>query len=321
MPEGDGEFDIIERLFRPLAGEGALNLEDDAAVVASPEGMDTVMAKDAMVEGIHFLPDMAPDRVARKLLRTNLSDIAAMGGVPTSYLLALFRGPHTDAEWLRGFAEGLRLDQEHFGVKLLGGDSVSSPDRAAFSLTIIGTIGRGQAIRRNGAKPGDRVLVTGTIGDAGAGLAILQDRIKPASAGTERFLVDRHELPEPRVGVGPRLIGTATSAIDVSDGLLADLGHIATASSVRIDIHSENIPLSEAFLTTGFATLDAVTSGDDYELAFTAPADLAEKLSDLSRSTGVEITEIGVIAEGEGVRLLDRDGNEIACDKPGWRHY
>lgn len=321
MADRNGEFDIISALFAPLAGEGALGLTDDAAVLRPLPGRDLVLAKDAMVEGVHYLPDMPADRVAGKLLRTNLSDLAAMGASPRGYLLAMFRGTSADRAWLKGFAAGLARDQDIYGLSLLGGDSVSSPGGSAFSLTIIGDVEPGTALRRSGARPGDRAYVTGTIGDAGLGLAALQDRLVIDEAADRNFLVSRHQLPEPRIAVGEGLRGVASACIDVSDGLLADAGHIAETSRVGLDIDLHHLPRSGAARRFGADPLELATSGDDYELLFTAPAGRDAAVRALSERTGVAITEIGRVTTGSRARLLDREGNEIVCDKTGWRHY
>ncbi len=321
MADGNGEFDIISALFAPLAGEGAFGLTDDAAVLRPEAGRDIVLAKDAMVEGIHYLPDMPADMVAGKLLRTNLSDLAAMGARPRGYLLAMFRGANTDRAWLEGFAAGLARDQEIFGLSLLGGDSVSSPGGSAFSLTIIGDIEPDMALRRNGARPGDILYVTGTIGDAGLGLAVLRDGLAAGEASDRDFLVSRHRLPEPRLGVGEGLRGVASACIDVSDGLLADAGHIAETSSAGLDIDLHRLPRSAAARRSGADPLGLATSGDDYELLFTVPAGREAAVRALSGRTGVAITEIGRVVAGRRARLLDAEGGEIVCDKTGWRHY
>ncbi|MEQ9328771.1 MAG: thiamine-phosphate kinase [Rhodospirillales bacterium] len=321
MADGDGEFDIISALFAPLAGEGALGLTDDAALLRPMPGRDLVLAKDAMVEGVHYLPDMPADMVAGKLLRSNLSDLAAMGARPRGYLLALFRGANTDRAWLEGFAAGLARDQEIFGLSLLGGDSVSSPGGTALSLTIIGDIEPDTALRRNGARPGDIVCVTGTIGDAGLGLAALQGGLAIGEAADRDFLVSRHQMPEPRIAVGEGLRGMASACIDVSDGLLADAGHIAETSSAGLDIDLHRLPRSGAARRLGADPLALATSGDDYELLFTLPAGREGEVRALSARTGVAITEIGRVVAGRRSRLLDAEGSEIVCDKTGWRHY
>jgi thiamine-monophosphate kinase len=321
MAEGDGEFDIISALFAPLAGEGALDLTDDAAVLAPPPGRDLVLAKDAMVEGVHYLPDMPAEDVAGKLLRTNLSDLAAMGARPSGYLLALFRGGRLDRAWLEGFAAGLSRDQETFGLALLGGDSVSTPGPSCFSLTILGDVEPGKALRRDGARPGDLVCVTGTVGDAGLGLALLKGDIEGSDAADRDFLIARHRLPDPRLTVGRGLVGIASACIDISDGLLADAGHVAATSGVGIEIDLASVPVSPAARRLDPDPVGLVTSGDDYELLLTVPAERAGEIDMLSQRLGVPITTIGRVIAGERVSLLDRDGGEIACDKTGWRHY
>ena len=278
-----------------------------------------------MVAGVHFLPDDPPDLVARKLLRTNLSDLAAMGARPLYYLLASALPASLEDEWVGRFAAGLAEDQRIFGVHLLGGNSVSTSGPATFSLTAIGDVAEGTEIRRSGAKSGDRVWVSGTIGDAGLGLAVLKGGYTALGGEHRAMLAGRFLLPEPRTALGPRLAGIAHAMIDVSDGLLADLGHICEASGVSATVTASALPLSPAALAVEAGEPDLrprlATAGDDYELLFTAPAEAEAAILAASCQTGVPVTAIGTVVAGAGVRLLDAGGQAIAIERAGYRHF
>jgi thiamine-monophosphate kinase len=322
---GLGEFGRIARYFAPLAGPGGLGLTDDAALFGCEAGRRLVVTVDAMVAGVHFLPDDPPDLVARKLLRTNLSDLAAMGARPLYYLLASALPATVGDDWVARFAAGLGEDQRIFGVHLLGGDSVSTSGPAMFSLTAIGDVAEGAEIRRSGAKPGDRVWVSGTIGDAGLGLAVLKGGYPGLAEAHRAALAGRFQLPEPRTALGPRLAGIAHAMIDVSDGLLADIGHICEASGVSATVSETSLPLSPAALAVAADEPDLrarlATAGDDYELLFTAPADADAAILAASREAGVAVTMIGAVVAGAGVRLLDTQGQAIAIERAGYRHF
>jgi thiamine-monophosphate kinase len=306
------EFGIIARYFAPLAGEGAFGLADDAAIVPQRPGHDLVVTADAIIEGVDFFSHDPADTIARKALRVNLSDLAAKGAEPAYYLLALSLRPTVTPEWLQAFAAGLAQDQKAFGLSLLGGDTGATEGALTVAVTAFGFAPRERMIRRSGARPGDHVYVTGTIGDSGGGLAIFR-REKHALGDTERdALIARYRVPEPPVVFGAtRLRDVAHAAIDVSDGLIADLGHLARASAVAIAVDGEAIPLSPALRRWWgeSAILRAATAGDDYQIAFTGPPGLAGPF-----------TAIGRVEAGEGVRLL-LNGAEVAVPIPGYRHF
>ena len=226
------EFTLISELLAPLSrGEsGAFDLTDDGALLALSEGCCLVMTKDILVSGVHFLTHDDPGLIARKLLRVNLSDLAAMGASPRAYLLGLALPRATEEGWLRGFAGGLALDQAEFDVSLIGGDTVSTDGPFTASLTALGEVRTGAALRRSGALPGDLLFVSGSLGDSALGLAVLTGVLKGLDAAAEAMLHDRYRLPRPRIDLGLRLYGLAHGLIDVSDGLIADLGHICEAS-------------------------------------------------------------------------------------------
>lgn len=313
------EFSLIAKYFAPLAGPGALGLKDDAAVLDIPDGHQVVATKDAIVAGIHYLPDTAPGDIARKLLRVNLSDLAAMGAQPLGVLLACAFPKDAGEDWIAAFAMGLGKDLEFFGTGVLGGDTVSTDGPPVFSLTALGSVPHGMALTRSGAQAGDLVFASGTLGDAAAGLAVLKREITGLDGSDD--LIARHQRPEPQLALGQALRGVATAAIDVSDGLVADAGHIADVSDVGIEIDAHKLPLSGpvAELIAGDADMIALplAGGDDYELLFTAPETARDALAALDTS----VIEIGRVGTGEGVRVLDRDGKIVDVPSGGWRHF
>jgi thiamine-monophosphate kinase len=314
------EFGLIARHFAPLAGDGALGLGDDAALLDPPPGRTLVLAADAMVAGVHFLPNDPPDQVARKLLRVNLSDLAAMGAVPLAYLVTTAFPRGVTQDWIAGFAAGLAADQAEYGVALLGGDTVATDGPASFSLTILGHVAPGTALRRAGARAGDEAWVSGSIGDGALGLLALTGRLPPDAA-----LAARYRLPRPRVALGQALVGLARAAMDVSDGLVQDFGHLARAAGCGVEIHAADVPLSapaRGALAADPALLERVlTGGDDYELAFAAdPAD-ATRILAAGEAAGVAVTRIGRFVAGAGVRVQDAAGGIIELPGTGWSHF
>jgi thiamine-monophosphate kinase len=316
-----GEFAFIDRLLKPLAtGAGALGLVDDAALIDPPPGCQLVLTKDAMVAGVHFLEDDPPAAIAQKLLRVNLSDLAAMGATPLGYLLALARSRAIDDAWLEGFCQGLAADQARYGITLLGGDTVGTPGPLTLSLTAIGTVSRGRALLRRAARAGDRLWVSGTLGDAALGLRVLQGTLHPGAAAAE-VLIGRYRLPEPRLGLGRRLFGLAHAAIDVSDGLLADLRHILDASGIGAVVEAARLPLPEAAQGLDGALDAALAGGDDYELLFTAPEAATAALEALGRELDLRLTPIGHAREEPGLVVLGPDGRELPQERGGWTHF
>jgi thiamine-monophosphate kinase len=325
MSEGLGEFGRIRRFFAPLAGPGGLDLRDDAALLDCAPGKQLVVTVDAIVAGVHYLPDDPPDLVARKLLRVNLSDLAAMGARPRHYLLTTALPVTLDDAWVARFAEGLAEDQRHYGIDLLGGDSVATQGPAVLSLTAIGEVAAGAEIRRSGARPGDHVWVSGTIGDAFLGLAVLRGGYPELAAEERTVLVSRFQLPEPRIELGPRLARIAHAMLDVSDGLVADLGHICEASQVGACVALAELPLSPAAkqIAAGMPDLPLrlATAGDDYELLFTAPPEASETILRLAAELRLPLTAIGTIEPGAAVRLVDAEGKLVPVAAAGYRHF
>lgn len=321
-----GEFETIRKLLAPLAHpEWGRGLLDDAAVLPSRPGFDLVLAKDALVEGVHFLADDPLDTVAQKLLRVNLSDLAAKGAEPFGYLLACHWSSRCGWPERQAFAAGLAKDQKEFGVALMGGDTVVTPGPASFSATMLGWTPKDRMIGRNTAKPGHLVFVTGTIGDGWLGLQAAQGRL---SLDAERVaaLAGHYRAPTPRVAFAGAVRELAAAAIDVSDGLIADLGHVADASGVRIEIDLELTPISAAGQAWFDGRVDAqaaleslTTGGDDYEIALTClPSHEAAMRREAERQR-LRLTRIGRVREGQGVsaRYL---GHLVDFQQIGWTH-
>ncbi len=318
------EFEFIASLMAPLAAgdNAALALTDDAALLSVPPGKQLVVSKDAIVEGVHFTGQETPAQIAQKLLRVNLSDLAAMGAVPYGYFLALMLPKSTNEAWLTSFAQGLRADQEAYGLTLLGGDTTHTSGPLCLSATMMGMLPSGQALLRSGAKPGDAIYISGTVGDAAIGLGVAQ---KASRTDHDLYFLDRYHLPQPRVKLGEALRLLATACMDVSDGLLQDLGHMARHSEVSATIHLAHIPLSAQARTVFASMKDApariLAGGDDYELLFTAPPAAEAKLSAIAKTSGTQITRIGEITAGSGVRALDAGGAEMNLGAQGYQHF
>ncbi|HQT68504.1 MAG TPA: thiamine-phosphate kinase [Acetobacteraceae bacterium] len=302
------EFGLIGRYFAPLAGPEGLGLQDDAALFTPPAGRELVITKDAMVAGVHFIGDEPADLIARKLLRSNLSDLAAMGATPLHYLLALAVSRGTDEAWFAAFAKGLAQDQAHFNITLLGGDTVSTTGPLCVSATLIGHVTPGHALRRTGACVGDGLYVTGTIGDAALGLRALRGDIIDADG----YLVSRYRLPQPRLGLA--LHGIAHAAMDISDGLLQDLGHLCRASALGARIDAALVPVS---IPGQIET--CLTGGDDYELLLAVPP---ARHVDLQKAcAGLRITKIGEFVAGERITVCDIEGAPMTFSRAGWSHF
>jgi thiamine-monophosphate kinase len=322
------EFTLIAEIFAPLASgdAGSFGLTDDAAIISPQNGKDLVITADMMVAGVHFFADDAPDMIARKLLRVNLSDLAAKGASPHGYILTIALPLDVTMSWLRGFAAGLARDQAEFGITLLGGDTTATQGPLCLSLTAMGWVPHGRMLRRAGAQSGDDIYVTGTIGDAGLGLRVRRDG--PIAGLTDQqneCLLGRYLLPQPRNILAGALIGQAHAAIDISDGLAADLGHVAQTSSVGAEIQLAAVPLSDAAWAalsrqaTDLAAL--ISSGDDYELLFTAAPDKRQPLAGLSAETGIGLTRIGRITAGNEIVYLDANNAPVSLKGTGYRHF
>ncbi|MQA66968.1 MAG: thiamine-phosphate kinase [Alphaproteobacteria bacterium] len=320
------EFGLIARFFAPLAAAepGALGLTDDAAVLDLPPGTRLVAATDALVAGIHFLADDPPGDIARKLMRVNLSDLAAMGATPRAVLLAAVLPRGTSEAWLAAFADGLSDDAQEFGAPLVGGDTVATDGPLTLALTALG-LADGGVLTRAGARAGDDVYVSGTIGDAALGLRVLRGGLAGLDEDQRAVLVSRYRVPIPRLALGRALVGIAHACIDVSDGLIADLGHICACSGLAAQVMAAEVPLSPAArsaITADRNLLSAVLGGgDDYELAFTAPPSARAALQRAGQATGVALARIGVMMPGEGVTVGDAAAFGLVLEKRGFSHF
>lgn len=323
-----GEDSLIARYFRPIATDpGAFGLGDDAAALQA-SGDDIVVTTDAIVEGVHFLPDDPPDTIARKALRVNLSDLAAKGATPAGFVLTLALRAADDG-WLTPFARALGEDAAQFGCPLLGGDTVSTPGPLMISITAFGRVPPGKMIHRSGARPGDRVVVTGTIGDAALGLAVLKGgAVATALAGDAAIqtLTDRYRIPQPRSVLALVVREHASAAMDVSDGLAGDLAKLCAASRVSATIDAQRIPLSEparGLLARGIIGIEGIVAGgDDYEILCAVPANRLEAFTLAAGRAGVTVTSIGSIVAGAAVpSFLDPEGVAIALRRLSYSHF
>ena len=322
-----GEFDLIERFFRPLsrAAPGAFALGNDGALLTPPAGASLVVTKDLMVAGVHYPEGEEPFTVARRLLRVNLSDLAAMGAIARSYALGLALPEDIGDAWVEAFAAGLARDQEAFGVALIGGDTVATKGPAVLSLTAFGTVAGDACLTRSGAGEGDDIYVSGTVGDATLGLRAVCGELANLTPEDHAALAERFRLPVPRLALGAALVGVATCAIDVSDGLVADLGHVCAESGVAARFAAAAVPLSSAArraVDGGEAAIaDLVTGGDDYELLFCAPLSKRGAIDALGRRLELAVSRIGTIEHGQAVTVVDADGQPLALGRTGYQHF
>ncbi|MDA0781806.1 MAG: thiamine-phosphate kinase [Rickettsiales bacterium] len=304
------EFGIIQKYFTPLAQgyKGALGLKDDAAIYTPTIGKELILTKDAITEGTHFFGNETPEQIAHKLVAINVSDLAAMGATPKAYLIAMILPKSTDEQWIAGFAEGLRSATEKFGGYIIGGDTVAHDGKMSFSLTAIGEVPNGKALKKSGARQGDKIYVSGTIGDSYLGLQILSKKLDIKSS----YLQNRYLMPEPKIKLGIKLLDIASSCTDISDGLVADLKHICGTSGVGAVINTDNIPLSEDAVKSGVNIEKLITGGDDYELIFTIP-------SEVKAPKGCFY--IGDITKNKDVLFLDSNSRPIKPTKEGYNHF
>ncbi len=326
-----GEDRLIARYFRPLAtAPGALSLSDDAAFFAPPPGYELVLNTDAIVAGVHFLPDDPPDCIARKALRVNLSDLAAKGAAPAGCLITLALPDNFSESWLEGFAAGLKADCEQFACPLYGGDTVRTPGPVSISIFAFGVLPQGTMVRRAGATPGDRIFITGSVGDAALGLNLLQEPARKTgwqlSETDATFLIDRYRLPRPRLALHDCVRALASAAIDISDGLLGDLGKLCEQSRVSARIDVTSLPLSSAVrqaLRCEPALIERVaTGGDDYEILCTIAPDRVPGFRAASEAVRVPVSEIGIVTQaGAPPQLVAADGQALVFARPSFSHF
>jgi len=314
------EFELIRRFFTPRTTHTVLAGGDDAALIAVTPGFELAVSTDMLIAGRHFFENAEPYGIGHKSLAVNLSDLAAMGARPGWATLSLAL-PQADADWLERFSLGfLELARAH-DVDLIGGDTTRGP--LAICVQIMGEVAAGKALRRSGARAGDDLWVSGTLGDAAIGLAHLHGDFELRAHDRDHAL-KRLDLPQPRVALGQALLGVATGAIDISDGLIADVGHVAEASGVRAVIEWESVPLSSAAGPNRqhpVVQQCALAGGDDYELAFTAPSSARKALGRLDAKLSVALTRIGHIEAGDGVTVLDKGGKPLVLPEAGFDHF
>jgi thiamine-monophosphate kinase len=326
---GSAEDRLIARYFKPLAtAPGAFGLTDDAAIITPPPGCDLVLTTDGVISGVHFMPHDPPGSIARKVLRMNLSDLAAKGAKPAGFLLSIALPPRTEENWIASFAKVLGDDADYYGCPLLGGDTDHTDGPLSITVAAFGTVPHGKMVRRSTAKPGDAVVVTGTIGDAALGLLkqkdnILQKRWQLTDEQSDDLKV-RYLLPEPRTALADAVLHHASAAMDVSDGLVGDLAKLCRASGVAAEIDVGRVPLSEAAqaaLAADPTLIETIlTGGDDYEILLTLPPEKLSAFCQSAQEAGVPVTEIGGIAAGEGARFLC-EGAPMTFAKLSYSHF
>jgi len=317
---------LIARFFAPLATHpGALGLSDDAAFIKPPPGCDLVLKTDAIVGGVHFFADDAADMVARKALRVNLSDLAAKSAKPLGFLISLALPKEIGEDWLTKFADGLRADAETYGCPLFGGDTDSTPGPITIAVSMFGSVPEGTMVRRAGAKPGDRIFVSGTIGDAALGLALRRGASWTLSAAQREYLLSRYLLPQPRIALAEAVRLNASASMDVSDGLAGDLAKLVRVSGVAATVEATKVPLSDAAKAVIAAKPDmletALTGGDDYEIVCTVPSDKAAAFATAAKAANVAVTEVGAVSAGEGTRFIGRDGKAFTFKRASYSHF
>jgi thiamine-monophosphate kinase len=325
-----GEDRLIARHFKPIARHpGALGLTDDAAMLTPPPGHALVVTADAIVGGVHFFPDDPPDAIARKALRVNLSDLAAKGAKPAGFVLTLALPKSVGDDWLKNFARGLGADAKTYDCPLLGGDTVYTPGPVTISITALGTVPKKKMVRRSGARVGDHVLVTGTIGDAAIGLRLRKERGAARrwklDAVMQRHLLARYLLPQPRNALAEAFRLYASAAMDVSDGLAGDLGKLCRASGVGAEVDVARVPLSKAALAVlvadSKATETMLTGGDDFEVVATVPPRKLKPFLAAARRAGVPATAIGRITAGARARFLGPDNRLLRFARTSFSHF
>jgi thiamine-monophosphate kinase len=329
--QDSAEDRLIARFFKPLATHpGALGLTDDAAVLAAPEGADLVLKTDAIIGGVHFFEDDPPAEIARKALRVNLSDLAAKGARPLGFLVSLAIPAGIGSDWLQAFSEGLKADSEEFSVPLMGGDTDRTPGPATIAVFVLGAVPLGRMPRRAGAKPGDRVLVSGTIGDGALGLKLFRE---PALAKTWNLtreeadhLRARYRLPRPRLALADAVRTHASASMDVSDGLAGDLAKLCRVSGVSATIDAGSVPLSAGARRAHDADPAQIetilTGGDDYEVLCTVPPDRLASFKAAAEKAGVAVTELGSVMAGTDTPVFHgRDGKRLVFAKASFSHF
>jgi len=329
MADRLSEDDLIASIFAPLSGPGSLDLRDDAALLSPPPGHQIIATADALVAGVHFFPDDPADQIAQKSLRVNISDLSAIGADPWGYLLSLALPDNCSTDWLMSFAQGLKADGKTYGMSLLGGDTVRTPGPLMINVTALGLVPDGQMVQRTKAKVGDRIYVSGSIGDSALGLAL---RLNQIALSTEMktewqdHLLNSYLLPQPRQGLIAALRAHAHASMDVSDGLIGDLTKLLKVSQVSARVELARIPLSPA--AAGLIALQddlfdrAVTGGDDYEILCTVPPTHSSEFEQAAAAANINVTYIGdVIAGPQAPLWIDRNGQTKIFAKASFSHF
>ena len=320
MANSSPEFEVIAKYFTRPAANAVLGVGDDCALVDVTNGMDLAISTDTMVSGTHFFHDVDPENLGHKALAVNLSDMAAMGAMPYWAMLALTL-PNVDHAWLESFAKGFFDLAQEYNVTLIGGDTTRGP--LTMTVTIMGEVPAGAALRRGGAKVGNDIWVSGNVGDAALAVAHRHGLVVLAEADYHEAVMRLYE-PTPRVALGQALRGLATAAIDISDGLLADLTHICRLSGVGATVDVNAVPVSAIgakHIGSDAGRNAILAGGDDYELCFTAHPNSRDSIEDLTDVLGVPITRIGQVKRGKGVSLLGSDGKPVKIDGRGYDHF
>jgi len=330
VPITNSEFLIIENFFKPLTNGSAAaqNLSDDAAKISLKPSEELVVSKDIAIEGVHFLSKDGGFKIASKVLRANLSDLAACGAKPLYYMLGFSKNKNIDQNFVKEFVRGLKETQEEYGISLIGGDTIKSPDRLFFSITIFGVVKKNQALLRSKAKKNDVVFVSGNIGDALIGMLLSHNSEKYDKSFSKKekdYFLSRHFFPIPRIKLGLALTKNkiANAAIDVSDGLLADLLHICKESKLSANIYLEKIPITKKKLPEKISLLDLISAGDDYELIFTAKKSCEKQILQLAKKLKIKITAIGYLTNNKttpDISLFDSDNKKVNISKYGYEH-
>lgn len=323
---GSGEDRLIARFFAPLATHPAtLGLTDDAALLSPPPGAELVLTTDAVVAGVHFFPDDPPGQLARKALRVNLSDLAAKGAKPIGFLLSLALPVDVSDSWLSSFAAGLKDDAVTFGCALLGGDTDRTNGPLSITIAMIGSVPNGTMVHRAGAKPGDRIMVTGTIGDAALGVQLRRGAAWKIPLEAREYLLSRYLVPQPRNALATALRSHASAAMDISDGLAGDLAKLCRVSKVAARVRAEAVPLSDAaqIATAAEPKLmeTVLTGGDDYEILCCVPPEKVVSFHAAAEALNVPLSEIGRIEEGEGATILGDDGRPLPLRHLSYSHF
>ena len=323
------EFDFIHTYLAGLAGPEGLELRDDVAVWSPPVGKDAVISTDALVEGVHFPTGKFDSQLAQKLIRSNVSDIVAKGADPLGYVLSLTLNEQITQAQLGDFCQGLANDQHKYGLKLWGGDTTRTSGPIVLSVTIIGTVSAGKVVKRSTAQPGDILCVTGTIGEPHLGLKFASNQMDSATSEKHRKdWLQAYHVPNPPYGLRHSIRSCASAALDVSDGLIADAGHLAKASNISLTLNLFDMPISPAS-TDWVARQDdpthamtaLATGGDDYQVLLTVNPVKCDELLSISTTCDIKLTKVGSVDKGEGIKVLDKKGRSLAIDKPGYTHF